>query len=165
MSKKFKFSDADKQKIQEAVKNVEAKTSGEIVPYFVKRSDNYTEAPFIASFIVGVILIIAVNLLSQMWLLPFKFDLLIYSLIGVGTVGLVFLAVAICPFLKRAVISEQKEIKMVNKRAFEAFVSEEVFNTKDRTGILIFISGLEHNVEIIGDSGINQKVKPEDILI
>jgi putative membrane protein len=41
----------------------------------------------------------------------------------------------------------------------EAFVAEEVFNTKDRTGILIFLSLLEHQVLVIGDSGINAKVQ------
>ena len=33
-----------------------------------------------------------------------------------------------------------------------------VYNTKDRTGILIFISILERRVELLADSGINEKI-------
>ena len=41
-----------------------------------------------------------------------------------------------------------------------AFVEEEVFKTRDRTGILLFISVFEHRVEVIGDEGINEAVEP-----
>ena len=41
-------------------------------------------------------------------------------------------------------------------------MEEEVFNTRDRTGILIFISLLEHRIEVVGDAGINAAVEPEE---
>ena len=50
----------------------------------------------------------------------------------------------------------------VRDRSVRAFVEEEVFNTRERTGILIFISLLERRVEVVGDSGINALVNPED---
>ena len=40
--------------------------------------------------------------------------------------------------------------------AMAAFVEEEVFSTRDRTGILLFLSLFEHRVVVLGDSGINQ---------
>ena len=48
------------------------------------------------------------------------------------------------------------------QRAAEAFVSEEVFNTRDRSGILIFLSLLEHRVMVVGDTGINARVKAQE---
>ena len=36
-----------------------------------------------------------------------------------------------------------------------------VYNTKDRTGILIFISIMERRVELLADSGINELISPE----
>ena len=36
-----------------------------------------------------------------------------------------------------------------------------VYNTKDRTGVLIFISALEHRVELLADKGINEKIPQE----
>ena len=44
----------------------------------------------------------------------------------------------------------------------KAFVDEEVFSTRDRTGILIFISLLEHRIEVLGDTGINNKVSSDE---
>jgi putative membrane protein len=44
----------------------------------------------------------------------------------------------------------------------QAFVEEEVFDTRDRTGILLFVSLREHRIEVLGDAGINQQVDPDD---
>jgi putative membrane protein len=41
-------------------------------------------------------------------------------------------------------------------------VDEEVFDTRDRTGILLFVSLFEHRIEVVGDAGINAKVEPEE---
>ena len=50
----------------------------------------------------------------------------------------------------------------VHGRAMRAFVEEEIFSTRERTGILLFISLLEHRIEVVGDTGINQKVTPDE---
>ena len=42
------------------------------------------------------------------------------------------------------------------------FLEEEVFNTKQRTGILIFMSLFEHEVQVIADKGINAKIDEKD---
>ena len=41
-------------------------------------------------------------------------------------------------------------------------MDEEVFDTRERTGILIFVSLFERRVEVVGDSGINARVDPDD---
>ena len=43
-----------------------------------------------------------------------------------------------------------------------AFVEEEVFLTRDRTGILLFISLFEHRIEVLGDAGINRHVTADE---
>ena len=159
---KFNFSDQDKIKIKETIEKVEKNTSGEIVLQIVKKSDNYYEAPFIASLIVAFFLILMIVIMSELWILPFKFDVLIFCLIFIAIVFATFLLVELLPFFKMLFISEKRERRMVHKNAVEAFLNNEIFKTKERTGILIFISELERNVEILADSGINQKVKPED---
>ena len=45
--------------------------------------------------------------------------------------------------------------------AYRVFLQEGVFQTKDRTGMLLFMSFLEREAVILGDEGINQKVSPE----
>lgn len=45
------------------------------------------------------------------------------------------------------------------QRAENAFLEQEVFNTRHRTGIMIFISFFEHEVIIMGDQGISKVVE------
>ena len=59
-------------------------------------------------------------------------------------------------------ISDNKIKNNVLTKARDAFLQEEVFNTKQRTGILIYISKFERLIEIIGDSGINAKIESND---
>ncbi|RPH37202.1 hypothetical protein EHM92_03310 [bacterium] len=66
------------------------------------------------------------------------------------------------PPLKRWFAGNLLMERRVAQRAAEAFVSEEVFKTRERTGIMIFLSILEHKVLVLGDSGINAKVKSEE---
>ena len=47
----------------------------------------------------------------------------------------------------------------VERRAAAAFLEQEVFKTRRRTGILLFLSLFERRVMVLGDSGIHQKVQ------
>ena len=46
----------------------------------------------------------------------------------------------------------------VHQRATAAFVEQEVFRTRARTGILLFLSLLERRVVVLADAGINARV-------
>ena len=48
------------------------------------------------------------------------------------------------------------------QRAENAFLEEEVFNTRHRTGIMIFISFFEHEVIVMADSGISKVVDQKE---
>jgi putative membrane protein len=48
------------------------------------------------------------------------------------------------------------------KRAENAFLEEEVFNTRQRTGIMIFISFFEHEVIVMADKGISKVVEQKE---
>lgn len=158
----FKFTSAEKEKVSEAIRNLELESSGEIVPYIAKRSDDYDEAKwFSAVYFLGASLIIEV-ILSYLWLLPGFFTPMISSLIslGFGVVG--YLIPTLFPRTRLIFISDERMMERVGEKALEVFVDEEVFNTRERTGILIFVSRLEHKVLVLGDSGINAKVEQTD---
>ncbi|MCB2206271.1 TPM domain-containing protein [bacterium] len=156
------FSEEDKKRIAEAVKEAESRTSGEIVPYVVGRADNYPEAWLrggsLAAFLV--LFVFSVISLGTDWWLP-----LTLAEVGAITVlafGLGGLLVAYVPVLKRAVIPDAMEQQRVDERASLAFLEEEVFETRERTGILIFLSLFERRVCILGDKGINELVKKDE---
>jgi len=47
-------------------------------------------------------------------------------------------------------------------RARDIFLQEEIFNTVDRTGILIYISEMEKRVQVLGDQGISSVIEQSD---
>jgi putative membrane protein len=47
----------------------------------------------------------------------------------------------------------------VEQRAELAFLEHGVFATRDRTGVLILVSTLEHRVALLGDEGIHKKLQ------
>lgn len=152
------FSQSDLDRIAAAVREAEGKTSGEIVPYFVEYSDQYHESVWRGGVFFGAlagIVIASADLLSSTWigLGPIEVILLI-----LGSTALGMILVHFVPSLKRVLAGNDLLEKRVAQRAAQAFIAEEVFETRDRTGILLFFSLLEHKVIVVGDSGINAKV-------
>lgn len=156
------FSEQDKKRIADAVRQAEQRTSGEIVPFVVGRSDSYSEAWLRAGLLFALLVIFILAVLdmgTDLWL-PFG-----YAESGVFVIlafGLGALLAAQIPAFKRMFIPDGMLQQRVDERAALAFVDEEVFNTRERTGILIFISLFEHRVRVLGDAGINAQVKQEE---
>jgi putative membrane protein len=49
----------------------------------------------------------------------------------------------------------------VRNRAKQAFLDHGVTETRDRSGVLIFLSELEHQVQILADRGIHERLGVE----
>lgn len=140
--------------IEEAIARAESRTSGEIVPMIVDRSDAYPHVDFMGALIVQF-----AALLAAVWLLP-AYDYL--SLVGLQVLGLVagFLAFRFVDPLKRVCLSRRVAEEEVFERALRAFREMAVSRTAERTGILILVSLLERRVQVLADSGINARVRP-----
>ncbi len=156
------FSPGDLDKIQAAVKEAESRTSGEIVPYVVEQSDPYEEAVWRCAGLITLLTLVSmffVHRFTDFWFPVSVRELALATMLagGLGAVAAHFI-----PLLKRFFAGKDTLHRRVTTRATEAFVSEEVFNTRDRTGILIFISSFEREVIVLGDSGINAKVEQHE---
>jgi putative membrane protein len=154
------FSSEDLKRIESAVHEAEKTTSGEIVPFLVDRSDDYEEAEWRAGALLGssvLLLVLAEHALSKSWL-PVDFALILLLAFLADLLGMFLTRMS--PPLKRFFSGRALLERRVGLRATQAFVSEKVFDTQDRTGILLFVSVLEHRVLVIGDEGINARVKP-----
>ncbi len=160
--KQHLFSQTDLDRITEAVRAAESKTSGEIVPYFVERSDDYHVASWRSGVILASIAMLASLILyamSKSWL---PFGVMEISGIIVAAFLLGFILARSLPAYKRFLLGHATIDLRVSQRASMAFLSEEVFKTRERTGILIFLSFFEQRVIVLGDSGINTKVQKSD---
>ncbi|MGF1638810.1 MAG: TPM domain-containing protein [Cyclobacteriaceae bacterium] len=155
------FSEAEKQNIESAVQQLEKETSGELVPYFVQKSDDYLESNWFSATVFTAFGILLLMASSWLWKLPqgVSFIELMIFLLVMMVVG--FLFPFIFPVIRAHIAGQQRVDERVFQRATEAFVECGIFNTKSRTGILLFISALEHEVVILADEGINKKTGEE----
>ena len=154
------FSDDDRARIAEAIDAAEAKTSGEIVPYVAVRSAPYAAVPWRAG-VLGALLMLALLVLARAVLLGLPAfltaDITALALM-LGAGGFSAYVAASVPALIRRFAGADRMDAAVHQRALQAFVEEDVFATRDRTGILLFVSLLEHRIEVVADAGIYRAV-------
>lgn len=163
MNIKERLSEADLQRIKQAVALAESKISGEIVPVISERSGTYLIANYKASIIGASIAFIVMIILDRYVLTDasnglFYDPVFIFLVVVIGGIIGAVLPV-FSDSIKRALISKTYLDHATRQRAENAFLEEEIFNTRQRTGILIFISFFEHEVIVIADSGINKVVE------
>ena len=157
------FTDADRERIREAVAAAERRTSGEIVPFVVRASGSYAVAVWrgaSAGALLAAVLALAVAWAYAGWGMGWLYSAWAMALaVAIGGVAGAVLGATVEP-LQRRLAGAALLDETVHRRAALAFLEEEVFDTRDRTGILLFVSLLEHRIEVVGDAGINARVEP-----
>jgi putative membrane protein len=150
------FTAAEKEAIRMAVEGAESGTAGEIATMVVDHSDSYREAEVLGSVLVaGFVAVIACVVFRHVTIWSF-----------IPVVFLAFYPVRYLfrrfPRLKLPFVGRRRLVHAVRDRAVRAFFEKELHHTRDRSGVLIFISLLERKVWILGDRGINEKIPPHD---
>jgi len=162
MSIQKRFSAQELSRIKEAVKQAEDKISGEIVPVFVETSGYYNIANYRGAFGTAAFAFFIIVI----------FDRYVPS-VAVYDPVLIFLIVTIAGLLgagaahyldpvKRWLLNQGHLDQATKRRAENAFLEEEVFNTRHRTGIMIFISFFEREVIVMADRGISKVVEQKE---
>ena len=156
------FTDAEREAIRDAVAAAETRTAGEIVPYVVGRSGTYEVAVWRAAsacaLMVGA-LALGVAWAYDGWALTWIYSAWAMALV-MALGGCLGALLSLAPAVRRWLAGPARLDERVHRRAALAFVEEEVFDTRDRTGILLFVSLFEHRIEVVGDTGIDAKVEP-----
>jgi len=151
------FSEEEKKRIENTTNEIEKRTIGEVVVMVVDRSDQYLEAGIIGGVFLGslVALIASVVLLhSSLWsYIPLSF--------------LFFFPAAYLfkkfPVLKTAFIGLGRKERAVMQRAVRAFYEKGLYKTRQNTGVLFFLSLLEHKVWVLADKGICEKIDQDTL--
>lgn len=158
MKFKERFSASDLEKIKAAVKDAEQKISGEIVPVFVERSDAYRVTYFKAALLAATATFLAIVIIDRYIPSIAIYDpFYIFVIVALGS-GLGATLAYFSDFIKRMLLTPSTMDTACKQKAETLFLEEEVFNTRQRTGIMIFISFFEHEVIIMADRGINKVV-------
>lgn len=142
------------KQIKDRVDQVESKTSVEIVPVMAAQSSDYYYYRF--DIVFGVV---TATFFALMYFLP---DHPFFAILGIAIVAGALSKVIVSwpPILQRILPNHIKQHE-VQEAAHRFFLKEEVFATRHRNGVLIFISELERSVFILADKGFKEKQIPE----
>lgn len=151
----------DKKKlatIEDAVIRAESNTSGEIVPLIVKSSSTTGHIPIIVfSAVFIVMLIFGLETIQRAYI----FDTAFWSIANVILAALTSYVLSKSEFVQRLLISEEDRRSQVKQRAELEFYRLGMSDTAESTGILVFVSLLEHRIEVMADRSIAAKLPPE----
>jgi len=159
LTKQF-LSDADRAAIAAAVETAEKRTSGEIVPVVVSTSYHYPMADAIGGIALALPAAFLLTPLVGGWFWIGTWNLGVF----LGLFTLLFIAgqaiVRRSLVLKRFFISNREIDAEVEEAATICFFKNNLYRTREETGVLIFISLFERRVWVLADRGINRKVTP-----
>jgi len=162
MNLKQRLREEDLERIKVAVKNAEEKISGEIVPVLVERSGDYLIALYKGGLIGAAFTFVSMVVLDR-FVINDAVNTLFYDPVFIllivilgGVLG------AVIPYfsdpVKRLLVAKRYQGLVTRQCAENAFLEEEVFNTRQRTGVMIFVSFFEHEVIVMADKGISKIV-------
>lgn len=160
--KKFVFNDTQKLNVEQAIKDLELESSGEIVVYFARKSDSYQQGSWKLSAVLGLLGLITVISLSYLWMLPSAFSVMNIAMFVLLLIILGLTIAYFFPSVRLAFVPLNVMDHRVVTKARDVFLQEEIFNTIDRTGILIYVSELEKRVQVLGDKGISSVIQQGD---
>lgn len=153
-SKNF-FSESEKQQISALVTKAECETAGEIAVMVMDESDSYREAEILGALLLSAfIALLAVVSLQHVTVWSY-----IPAVIILWFPALYFMR--LFPRFKLGLAGKKRLDEAVRERAIRAFFEKKLYRTREESGVLIFISILEHKVWILGDRGINQRIDPQ----
>jgi len=171
------LSDSDRARIERAIKSAEAGTTGEIYCVVGQESSDYREVPIAwgaIAALLGPALLLAAGIhvtapddLGAGWTAAQMSSAAEASARAAlsGAIllqGALFVVVAILvaiPPVRRFMTPRGLKRERVRRRAQEQFLAKNLQATRERTGVLIYVSAHEHMAELIADEGIAAKVE------
>ena len=143
------LTEKQKYSLEEHIRKIESRTDAEIVMVLAKRSDNYEYAPTLFAACTSMLIPLA----SLFW--PFWLSL--SEVVFIQFVAFFGLAILLrIPTLIRLVVPRRTKFFRASNMAMRQFLTQQVHTTKNNLGLLIFVSELEHYIEIITDHGLTK---------
>ena len=146
-------------RIADAIRTAEARTSGEIICVLARSSDGYFyPAAFAVTIALMLASLIAAVALERMWVILPMWQFAAAQLLALVTALLLLWR---WPALRIRFVPRALRYRRAHRNAVEQFLARNIHVTENRTGVLIFLSLAERYAEVIADAGINAHVPQE----
>lgn len=149
------FTTEQKEQIRQAVVRAEARSAGEIVPVVVDQSGHYMQFALTGAIFFTFFVAVISMALRPRGTVP---EIL---LIEFFTFWAAFFLVQRVTRLWSWLVPEALKERVVRRRAEEAFYAHRLHETREKSGVLILLSLMEHRVQLLADAGIHQRVSAE----
>lgn len=140
----------DQETISATIAAVESKTAGEVVVAVVGQSDDYSSLRYSAAALLTVSSALMLQYAPLGWLGGWLIPLQI-------PIFFLFLQLTKVPAITRF-LAKNTSSERARERAMRMFIERGIHKTRDQSGLLLMLSEVEHQVVILGDSGIHEKV-------
>lgn len=160
--KKLKLTADEREQISRAVRAAEQWTNAEIVPMIVNRSGLYRDAQYRTGLLCALS-VLTIMLTTEVRWFPWGWHasdaawLILATLSAYGAGAWLGTQASII----RLLTSTDRMLHKVKLRAERAFAQYAVAQTRERTGVLIMISLLEHQIYVLADRPLSQRVPVE----
>jgi putative membrane protein len=148
------LTEQEKQKISDAIRDAESRTSGEIVTVIAQAADDYF---YIPTLWAGLLALLTPSILLM---IPVEMEYLLIYAIQVLVFVFATMLFRWAP-LKMALVPKAVKYRRASRLAHEQFIEQGLHQTKNRNGLLIFVAVSERYVEIMADQGINDQVQKD----
>ena len=148
----IKFSAEDRTRITAAIHAAEQTTSGEFVAVVARSSDHYVFVPLLWAAIAALLLpgVLLLSSAPLAYVHLYQIQLLVFMVLA-----LLFLFV---PGLHLRLVPRHIKHARASRLAKAQFYLQGVHATRDRSGVLFFVSLAERYVEIVADPGIHERL-------
>jgi putative membrane protein len=147
------ISQADRERIADAIHAAEAKTSGEIFCVIARHASDYRLVPL--AWAAAVALLVPAPLI-HLTLWPASVIYLLQLIVFVvAALGLSL------PAIRFHIVPRRTRHERAHTQAMQQFLAQGLHRTENRTGVLIFAAVAERYAEIVADAGIDAKVVPQ----
>ncbi|HEY8568948.1 MAG TPA: TPM domain-containing protein [Microbulbifer sp.] len=145
---------SERRKVAETIKAVESRTDAELVTVLAHRSDNYLYISTLWAAFLALLLAPLMQFLP--WWIEYQQAFTLQWIL--------FIVLAVLfrwrP-LTMLLIPKSVKYWRASNLARRQFLEQELHHTKDRLGLLIFVSQAEHYVEILADRGLAEHITNE----
>ena len=149
------LSRADMRAISKAIAKAEERTSGEIIAVVARASDDYLFIPLLWAALAALALpLLLYNFVDWQADVIYAAQLATFAVLALLNLVWAIRIRAVPKIIKRA---------RVRRSALEQFFAQNIHSTKQRTGVLIYVSRAERIAEIVADKGIYDKIAPEQL--
>lgn len=157
------FSPKELEQVAEAVRETESASSLEIVPVFVRKAGEYPEVFWkmgVLGLLSSILILLVADLTADFGLFYTSADWFLLAVLG----AIPFVLLSFWPAWSRFLVGMAELHAQSLEQASLAFLNNGVFETSERSGLLLYISFYERQIHILPDVGITDMIDRDELL-